>query len=71
MDSTYCHVDAESFIPSANLALLLAICHSLKVLSDGLRETAHLLFSTVSCLSSLVSSQLTVLCDAFFGAERA
>ena len=49
------------------------ICRRLKVPSDGSREIVHLLlvFSTMSCLSSLVSSQIAVPCYAFFGAERA
>ena len=40
------------------------ICHRLKVPSDGSREIAHLLlvYSTMSCLSSLVSSQTAVPC---------
>ena len=45
----------------------------LKVPSDGSRAIAHLpilVFTTVSCLSSLVSSQLAVPFYAFFGAER-
>ena len=42
---------------------------ALKVPSDGSREIAHF-FSTVSCLSSLVSSQLAVPCYTFFGDER-
>ena len=45
----------------------------LKVPSDAHMRlrTCLLVFTTVSCLSSLVSSQLAVLFYAFFEAERA